>query len=151
MVVDGGRTFGKDVILKVAWNPFIIGHLIPPSDVSHADAIPDVANDGEDDVHDCEFERELNERLLPFSSFFSTFAPLSAALERKVGERGHQHDRGVRNDRLEDVLVPAGGDAKEEAGHEHCRKDGCYNWNLVSIVEVITTKRRGHCDSLPTQ
>ena len=43
-------------------------------------------------------------------------APFGAALERKVGERGHQHDRGVRHDRLEDVLVPAGDDAKEEAG-----------------------------------
>ena len=81
-------------------------------------------------------------------------APFGAALERKVGERGHQDDRGVRHDRLEDVLVPAGGDAKEEPGHEHCRQDGCYNWNLVSIVEfhvVITTKRRGQCNSLPTQ
>ena len=82
----------------------------------HTDAINDAASDGEDDVHDCEFERELNERLLHFSSFFATFAPLSAALERKVGERGHQHDRGVGHDRLEDVLVPAGGDAKEEPG-----------------------------------
>ena len=43
-------------------------------------------------------------------------APFGAALERKVGERGHQHDGGVRHDRLEDVLVPAGYDAKEEAG-----------------------------------
>ena len=43
-------------------------------------------------------------------------APFGAALERKVGERGHQDDRGVSHDRLEDVLVPAGDDAKEEAG-----------------------------------
>ena len=98
--------------------------------------------------------RELDERLLLFFSFFASSAPLSAALERKVGERGHQHDRGMGHDHLEDVLVPAGGDAKEEPGHEHCRQDGCYNWNLVFIVEfqvVITTKRRGQCNSLPTQ
>ena len=49
------------------------------------------------------------------SSFFASSAPLSAALERKVGERGHQHDRGVGHDCLEDVLVPAGDDAKDEA------------------------------------
>ena len=42
-------------------------------------------------------------------------APRGAALERKVGEGGHQYDRGVGNDRLEHVLVPAGGDAKDEA------------------------------------
>ena len=60
--------------------------------------------------------RELDEKLLLFFSFFASSAPLSAALERKVGERGHQHDGGMRNDRIEDVLVPAGDDAKEEAG-----------------------------------
>ena len=90
--------------------------VIPPSYVRHTDAIDDVASDGEDDIHDCELGRELDERLLLFSSFFATSAPLCAALERKVGERGHQHDGGVRHDRLEDVLVPAGYDAKEEAG-----------------------------------
>ena len=55
----------------------------------------------------------------PFIFFFvsfSTLTPLGAALERKVGERGHQDHGGVRDDRLQDVLVPAGGDAKEEAG-----------------------------------
>ena len=82
----------------------------------HTDAIDDVASDGEDDVHDCELGRELDERLLFFSFLFASSAPLSAALERKVGERRHQHDRGVGHDCLEDVLVPAGGDAKEEAG-----------------------------------
>ena len=90
--------------------------VIPPSYVRHTDAIDDVASDGEDDVHDCELGRKLDERLLLFSSFFASFAPLGAALERKVGERGHQDDRGVRHDRLEDVLVPAGGDSKEEPG-----------------------------------
>ena len=79
----------------------------------HTDAIDDVASDGEDDIHDCDFGRKLDKRLLLFSFLFATFV---AALERKVGERGHQDDRGVRHDRLEDVLVPAGGDAKEEAG-----------------------------------
>ena len=90
--------------------------VIPPSYVRHIDGIDDVASDGEDDIHDCELGRELDERLLLFSSLFASSAPLSATLERKVGERGHQHDRGVRHYRLEDVLVPAGGDAKEEPG-----------------------------------
>ena len=90
----------------------------------HADAIDDVANDGEDDVHDCELGGEPDERLcwlsccflLLSSLFFSSSAPLGAALERKVGERGHQDHGGVRHDGAEHVLVPAGGDAKEEAG-----------------------------------
>ena len=34
---------------------------------------------------------------------------------------------------------------------EHCGNNSCYHWHLVSIVEVITTKRRGQCNSLPTQ
>ena len=87
--------------------------VIPPSYVRHIDAIDDVASDGEDDIHDCELGRKLDKRLLLFSFFFATSG---AALERKVGERGHQHDRGVGRDRLEDVLVPAGDDAKEEPG-----------------------------------
>ena len=89
---------------------------LPPIDVCHTDAIDDVANDGEDDIHDCELRRKRDERFLLFPSFFVSSVPLPAALERKVGERGHQHDGGVRDDRLEDVLVPAGDDAKEEAG-----------------------------------
>ena len=100
----------EEVEDEVVWNSWKI---IPPSDVRHTDAIDDVASDGEDDVHDCEFGRKLDERLFLFSFLFATFG---AALESKVGERGHQHDRGVRHDRLEDVLVPAGGDAKEKPG-----------------------------------
>ena len=89
--------------------------VIPPSYVRHIDAIDDVASDGEDDIHDCELGRELDERLLLFSFLFATSAPCAAAIERKVSECGHQHDGGVGHDRLEDVLVPAGDDSKDEA------------------------------------
>ena len=37
--------------------------LIPPSYVCHTEAIDDVANDGEDDVQDCELWGERDERL----------------------------------------------------------------------------------------
>ena len=93
--------------------------------VCHANAIDDIAKDGEDDIHDCELGGEPDERLCRFSSsfplllvslFIFSSAPFVAALERKVGERGHQDHGGVRDDRLEDVLVPAGGEAKKEAG-----------------------------------
>ena len=84
--------------------------IIPPSDVCHSYAIDDVASDGEDYIHDCELGRECDERLLLFP-----FSPCAAASERKVSECGHQHDGGVGHDRLEDVLVPARDDAKDEA------------------------------------
>ena len=88
---------------------------VPSTNELYADAINDVANDGDDDVYECELGGEHDERLR-FYFFFSTSAPLGAALECKVGERGHQYHGGVRNDRLEHVLVPAGGESKEEAG-----------------------------------
>ena len=34
---------------------------IPPSDVCHADAKDDVANDGDEDIHECELWGECNE------------------------------------------------------------------------------------------
>ena len=40
-------------------------------------------------------------------------------------EDGHEDDGGVGEEGLEDAAVPAGGEAKQQAGEEHCGQDCC--------------------------
>ena len=46
-----------------------------------------------------------------------------------MGECWHEKDGGVGEEGLEDPGVPAGDEAKEEAGEEHCCKDYCKQFN----------------------
>ena len=50
----------EEVVLEVDWKS---KDIIPPTHVCHADAIDDIAKDGEDDIHECEPWGEPDERL----------------------------------------------------------------------------------------
>ena len=89
---------------------------------------------GQKNVHQGEPWGESYERFfiffLPF--LFQTSPTLGgAAHECEISEDRHEDNRGVGEDGLDNVTVPAGGDTKEKIGEEHCRKDCCKNWEVM--------------------
>ena len=56
-----------------------------------------------------------------------------------MGEGGHEDDGGVGEEGLQDATVPAGGEAKEQAGQEHGGQCCCYHWH--SILAVVAKAR----------
>ena len=66
-----------------------------------------------------------------------------------MGEGGQEDDGGVGDDRLEDATVPAGDEAKEQAGKEHRGNYCCYHLHFVFNWYTTIRKWRGQRKPFP--
>ena len=57
----------------------------------------------------------------------------------------------MRYDGLDDVSVPAGGDAQQQAGKEHCRDRCCHHGEVVLSWEVVDAEGGYQCNPLPDE